>query len=80
MLFDLVLTVHILGAICGLGATFASPYIMKGAKTVSTAKYAHNVNAKVEKLAKSGSITLLLTGLILGAIHYLLPFGIFYQL
>lgn len=67
--FKILLFFHILGSICGLGATFASPFIMKGARTVSTAKYAHAVNAKVEKLAKVGSITLLVTGLIMAMIH-----------
>ena len=69
VLFYVLLMLHILGAICGLGATFASPFIMKGATTVSTAKYALAVNAKVDKLAKVGSITLLITGIIMGVLH-----------
>lgn len=68
-LFYVLLMLHILGAICGLGATFALPFVMKGATTVSTAKYALAVNAKVEKLAKVGSITLLITGIIMGVLH-----------
>ncbi|RUL50908.1 DUF2269 family protein [Lysinibacillus antri] len=76
ILFLLVLVLHILGAICGLGATFASPYIMKGARNVRTATYAHAVNARIEKLAKMGSITLLVTGLIMAIIHpYLFTTG-----
>ncbi|WP_438346977.1 hypothetical protein ACP8HI_14685 [Paenibacillus sp. FA6] len=30
ILFQVLLFAHILGAICGLGATFATPFIMKG--------------------------------------------------
>lgn len=76
ILFKLLLLLHILGAICGLGATFASPFIMKNARNVRTAAYAHMVNGKVEKLAKIGSITLLLTGLIMAIIHpYLFKTG-----
>ena len=59
ILFQVLLLVHILGAICGLGATFATPFIMKGGNTVTTAKTAHAVNVKVEKLAKMGSLTFL---------------------
>ena len=76
ILFKLLLLLHILGAICGLGATFASPFIMKNAKNVRTAAYAHQVNCKVEKLAKMGSVTLLITGLIMGILHpYLFKAG-----
>lgn len=75
-LFTVLLLAHILGAICGLGATFASPFIMKGGTTVTTAKSAHAVNQKVEKLAKIGSFTLLGTGLAMGIMHtYLFSMG-----
>lgn len=76
IIFNNLLVFHILGAICGLGATFASPFIMNGVRNVRTAVYAHTVNAKVEKLAKTGSITLLVSGLIMGFIHpYLFTTG-----
>ena len=76
ILFKLLLLVHILGAICGLGATFASPYIMNSARNVRSAFTAHMINAKVEKLAKIGSIALLSSGLIMGFIHpYLFTTG-----
>jgi len=74
--FKFLLLVHILGAICGLGATFASPFIMNSGRNVKSAFTAHMVNAKVEKLAKIGSITLLVSGLIMGFIHpYLFTTG-----
>ena len=57
--YGIIVIIHILAAIIGLGATFASPFIMSSAKTVTTSTYAHKVNAKVEKLAKIGSLTLL---------------------
>lgn len=76
ILFAVLLFAHILGAICGLGATFATPFIMKGGITVTTAKTAHAVNHKVEKLAKIGSFTLLGTGLMMGIMHtYLFTMG-----
>lgn len=76
ILFSILLVLHILGAICGLGAAFASPYIMNSGRNVRSAFTAHMVNAKVEKLAKIGSITLLVTGLIMGFMHpYLFTTG-----
>jgi len=85
VLYQFLVLVHVLGAICGLGATFASPYIMRGGSTVPTAKIALSVNEKVEKLAKIGSFTLLGTGLIMGAINtqlfsmgwYLISIGLY---
>jgi len=76
ILFNLLLVLHILGAICGLGATFASPYIMNSGRNVRSAFSAHMVNAKVYKLARIGSIVLLVSGLIMGFIHpYLFTTG-----
>lgn len=76
ILFKLLLVFHILGAICGLGAAFALPYIMNSGRNVRSAFNAHMINAKVERLAKIGSITLLVSGLIMGFIHpYLFTTG-----
>lgn len=76
ILFKFLLTIHILGAICGLGATFASPFVMKSARNVRSAFTAHMVNSKIENLAKIGSISLLASGLVMGFIHpYLFTSG-----
>ncbi|MFC7687004.1 DUF2269 family protein [Ureibacillus sp. GCM10028918] len=76
ILFKTLLLLHILGAICGLGATFASPIIMKSARNVKSAFTAHMVNEKIEKLAKIGSIILLVSGLVMAFIHpYLFTTG-----
>ncbi len=64
-----VLLIHILAAVIGLGSAFALPIIMNRAKTVSQAKFSMTIFSGVEKLAKIGSITLLLTGIILGIIN-----------
>jgi hypothetical protein len=68
-LYGLVLFIHVVAAVCGLGATFALPPLMNLPKTVSQAKFAFSVNEKVEKMAKFGSIGLLVTGLIMGWVH-----------
>lgn len=64
--YTILLVVHIIAAVCGLGATFALPILMTKPKTVTQAKFALHVNEGIEKLAKIGSIILLLTGIILG--------------
>ncbi|WP_273833311.1 DUF2269 family protein [Guptibacillus sedimenti] len=61
--------IHIIAAACGLGATFALPVLMGLPKTVSQARFAKPVSTGIEKIAKIGSLTLLVTGLGLGALH-----------
>ena len=68
-IYGVVLVVHILAAVCGLGAVFANPSIMKRGTTVTSAKQALETAHAVEKYAKVGSITLLLTGLLLGILN-----------
>jgi|GEM_PF-364674 len=68
-LYVWILLIHILAAVVGLGSTFALPVIMKRPKTVSQAKFAFELSGGIEKFAKIGSITLLVTGLILGALN-----------
>ncbi|WP_142329568.1 hypothetical protein [Bacillus sp. es.036] len=58
-----LLAVHIIVAVCGLGATFALPVLMGLPKTVSQARFDHSVSTGFEKIAKIGSLTLLVTGL-----------------
>ena len=67
--YGIILTIHIIAAVCGLGATFALPIVMKLPRTVTQAKFALAINEKIEKLAKLASITLLVTGLIMGALN-----------
>ncbi|MTH54998.1 DUF2269 family protein [Bacillus mangrovi] len=64
-----IVLIHVIAAVCGLGATFALPVLMNRPKTVVQANFAIHVNAGIEKLAKMGSITLLVTGIILGILN-----------
>lgn len=68
-IYTFLLVIHIIAAVCGLGATFALPFVMKLPKTVSQAKFAFEINEKVEVLAKIGSLTLLGTGLLMGFLN-----------
>ncbi|RBW68456.1 DUF2269 family protein [Bacillus taeanensis] len=65
-IYSIVLLLHIIAAVAELGAAFALPILMNAPKTVSQAKFALAVNEKVEKPVKIESITLLVTGIILG--------------
>lgn len=67
--YSFIVVVHIIAAVAGLGATFAMPVLMSRPKTVTQAKFAHNINGAIEKVAKIGSLSLLGTGLILGALE-----------
>lgn len=68
-LYGSIVLIHIIAAVVGLGASFAMPLVLKGAKTAEQAKYSLDLNMKIEKFAKIGSITLLVTGLILGFLN-----------
>ena len=76
--YGILLVVHIIAAVCGLGATFALPVVMGLPKTVTQAKFAHSVAKGVEKFAKIGSISLLVTGIAMGIVNtYLFTQGWF---
>ncbi|WP_260471962.1 DUF2269 domain-containing protein [Bacillus sp. HMF5848] len=68
-LYGLLVLIHVIAAVAGLGASFAMPIIANYPKTVSQIKFAMEINKNVEKTVKIGSISLLLTGLILGLIN-----------
>lgn len=68
-IYSILLVVHIVAAVVGLGATFGMPVLMGNVKTVPQAQFALKVSAGIEKFAKIGSITLLITGIIMGIIN-----------
>jgi len=68
-LYNILVTLHIMGAIFGLGGSFAMPKIMKAKRTIAHAEFVHSFFPAVEKSAKIGSLTLAATGLLMGAIN-----------
>ncbi|EKN67609.1 hypothetical protein BABA_12805 [Neobacillus bataviensis LMG 21833] len=68
-LYSFVLLIHIVGAVVGLGSTFGMPVLMGRVKNVSQAKFALLVSQGTEKLAKIGSIALLVTGIIMAIMN-----------
>lgn len=67
--YSLLLVIHIVAAVVGLGASFGMPVLMSSVKTVPQAKFALAVSKGIEKFAKVGSITLLITGIIMAIIQ-----------
>ncbi|UOF91039.1 DUF2269 domain-containing protein [Fodinisporobacter ferrooxydans] len=63
---SLLVFIHIVAAVMGLGAAFGFPIVAKSAKTASQARYTLELLKKLELLPKAGSLTLLVTGIILG--------------
>jgi uncharacterized membrane protein len=68
-LYGIIVLIHVISAVCSLGAVFANPSIMKKGITVSAAKQAIETAGTVEKYAKIGSITLLVSGIVLGILN-----------
>ncbi|KUP09105.1 hypothetical protein Q73_00990 [Bacillus coahuilensis m2-6] len=68
-LYGTIVLIHVIAAVVGLGASFAMPTVINHAKNAQQAKFSLYLNGKIEKFAKIGSITLLLTGLGLGALN-----------
>lgn len=68
-LYGFIILVHVIAAVSGLGTTYALPILMSKPKTVKQVEYAFIVYAGIEKLAKIGSMTLLITGLLLGILN-----------
>lgn len=66
-LYGFLVLIHVVAAVVGLGASFGMPVIAKvGAKSTKNAMICFEINKKIEKFAKVGSLTLLATGIIMG--------------
>ncbi|GLX70025.1 DUF2269 family protein [Paenibacillus glycanilyticus] len=63
--YSLVLFIHILAAVMGLGTAFGFPLLARSAKNATQAKFTLELLKNMEIMPKVGSITLLLTGIIL---------------
>lgn len=64
--YSLVLFIHIIAAVMGLGTAFGFPLLVRGAKNAAQARFTLQTVKSMEVMPKVGSITLLVTGLILG--------------
>nr|WP_239583567.1 DUF2269 family protein [Metabacillus iocasae] len=62
--------IHVIAAVVGLGASFGMPVVAKyGSKSVSNAKLCFEINKKIEKFAKIGSLVLLASAILMGIVN-----------
>lgn len=67
--WSILVLIHITGAVCGLGAAFAIPALLKRVQNVPQGLFTLQVVDSINKLAKYGSIVILISGLIMGFIN-----------
>jgi len=65
----LLIVIHVMAAIVGIGPAFVTPIITGSIKTGSQLKFAYGVLGKINKFPKTGGITLLLSGVLLMIIN-----------
>ncbi len=65
-MYSILVLIHVLAAIIGIGATFLFPVLMASVKNLSQLKYTMTVMKKAELYPKIGGIFLILSGLIMG--------------
>jgi uncharacterized membrane protein len=70
LLYTILLLIHVLAAIIGIGATFAFPVISNAPKNLPQLKLTLGLMKKLELYPKIGGVFLIVTGLIMG---YLTP-------
>lgn len=69
-LYGLLVLVHVIAAVVGLGASFGMPVVAKyGAKSVTNAKICFEINKKIEVFVKVGSLTLLASGILMAIVN-----------
>jgi uncharacterized membrane protein len=67
--YGVLVLIHVISAVAGFGVAFTFPIINKFAKTKEQLKWTNELMEKLEKPVKIASITLLVTGVIMGAIN-----------
>ena len=74
--YRIIVLIHILSAIVGLGPGFVMIYIVTKAETMTELRHAYLIRNKLHIFVMIGGTLLLLTGLTMGAMnHYLFHFG-----
>ena len=74
--YSIVLLIHVLSAILGLGPGFVMIYVVSRAKTMTELKHAYLIRNRIHRFVMIGGTLLLLSGLTMGAIRpYLFHMG-----
>ena len=59
--YGILVLLHVIGAVCGIGAQFAQPFLFNRVKTAKQAEFAHHVNHGIDKLTMGAMNTYLFT-------------------
>ena len=74
--YSIVLLIHVLSAILGLGPGFVMIYVVSRAQTMTELKHAYLIRNRIHRFVMIGGTLLLLSGLTMGAIRpYLFHMG-----
>ncbi|MCM3568640.1 DUF2269 family protein [Neobacillus mesonae] len=65
ILYEILVLLHVLAAIVGIGPAFILPVLGKSAKTGSQLRFIFGVIQRINKFPKTGGITLIVTGILL---------------
>jgi hypothetical protein len=65
ILYGILVVLHVLAAIVGIGPAFVLPILGKAAKTGSQLRFVFSIIQKINKFPKTGGITLIVTGILL---------------
>jgi uncharacterized membrane protein len=65
IVYGILVVVHVLAAIVGIGPSFVLPVLGKSAQSGSQLRFVFGIIQKVNKFPKTGGITLIITGILL---------------
>lgn len=68
-LYGFFVLIHVLSAVIGMGPTFAFPIIQSFGTTKENMLFINKIMEKIEKVVTIGSISLLISGLVMGALN-----------
>lgn len=65
IIFKILVVLHVIAAIVGIGPAFVLPILGSSAKTGSQLRFVFGIIQKINKFPKTGGITLIVTGVLL---------------
>ncbi len=65
IIFKILVVLHVIAAIVGIGPAFVLPLLGSSAKTGSQLRFVFGIIQKINKFPKTGGITLIVTGVLL---------------
>lgn len=69
MFYNVLLFIHIFSAILGLGPGFVMIYIVSEASNMAELRHAYQIRTRIHIFVMVGGTLLLITGLLMGAVH-----------